>query len=235
MRVSIRREKREAAKAKGRTVHSDSDASDPEASPRGQGAEQDGHDPFFQHDDNVFDDPWFAAVRTAPISCCTARMWGNISTTRVTALVSKRHTCVHCLCPSMNQAHCWGCCVLLSVTSHMQGDDEAMAGEQPAAAATVNGDQKADRARAKKRDAARAAAKEAAAEQERRKADLEMLMMPDAELRDVGETLVIRIRLVADDSGTSTDAFQLTVWQLGGICRRPEGSQRPQRRCQQAA
>ena len=47
---------------------SDSDVSDPEASPRGQGPEQGGgHDPFFQHDDNVFDDPWFAAVRTAAI------------------------------------------------------------------------------------------------------------------------------------------------------------------------
>ena len=59
------REKREAARAMGRRDASDSDdISDPEASPRGAGAEQDGHDPFFQHDDNVFDDPWFSAVRS---------------------------------------------------------------------------------------------------------------------------------------------------------------------------
>jgi hypothetical protein len=49
----------------GRRDASDSDdVSDPEASPRGAGAEQDGHDPFFQQDDDVFDDPWFAAVRS---------------------------------------------------------------------------------------------------------------------------------------------------------------------------
>ena len=60
----VNREKREAAKAKGRTAASDSDdVSDPEASPLAAGAEQDGHDPFFQQDDNVFDDPWFATVR----------------------------------------------------------------------------------------------------------------------------------------------------------------------------
>ena len=69
----------------------------------------------------------------------------------------------------------------------MQNDGEAADREHSAAAAAATGDQKADRAKSKKREAARAAAKEVVAEQERRKAELEMLMMPDAELRTAGE------------------------------------------------
>jgi len=85
---------------------------------------------------------------------------------------------------------------LLSIcVSHVphatQNDGEAADGEHAVAAAAANGDKKADRAKSKKLEAARAATKEAAAEQERRKAELEMLMMPDAELRNAGELLVV--------------------------------------------
>ena len=69
----------------------------------------------------------------------------------------------------------------------VQNDGEAAADVGKNAGKTVSGHLNGEHAKSEKRRAARAAAKEAAAEGERRKADLEMLMMPDAELRSIGE------------------------------------------------
>ena len=69
----------------------------------------------------------------------------------------------------------------------MQNEGEAADGDQVTARAAADSHAKADRAQSRKREAARAAAKEVAVEQQRRKAELEMLMMPDAELRSGGE------------------------------------------------
>ena len=92
--------------------------------------------------------------------------------------------------PSDSEHRVWLFICVSDVSHAAQNDGEPADGEHAATAAAANGDQKADRAKSKKREAARAAAKEAATEHERRKAELEMLMMPDAELRSVGEVSV---------------------------------------------
>ena len=78
----------------------------------------------------------------------------------------------------------------MSVAQHpvdLQDDGDASKADDRAAGAAANGHQAAERAKSEKWQAARAAVKAAAAEEDRRRADLEMLMMPDAELRHAGE------------------------------------------------
>ena len=54
-----------AAKAQGRRhASSDEDDSEDEAGEEGDGGSEGGQDPFFQHEDNPFDDPFFRVSPT---------------------------------------------------------------------------------------------------------------------------------------------------------------------------
>lgn len=58
------REKKLAAKAQGRRhASSDEDESEEEAAEEDEGASAGEEDPFFQHEDNPFDDPFFRVCR----------------------------------------------------------------------------------------------------------------------------------------------------------------------------
>lgn len=64
------REKKLAAKAQGRRhASSDEDDSEDEAGAEaGEGSEGE-QDPFFQHEDNPFDDPFFRVCTASPAPC----------------------------------------------------------------------------------------------------------------------------------------------------------------------
>lgn len=58
-----------ASKALGRRHDSDAeDVSDPEVASEDEEGSGGGQDPFFQHDADVFNDPFFTAVRASPPS-----------------------------------------------------------------------------------------------------------------------------------------------------------------------
>ena len=66
------REKKLAAKAQGRRhASSDEDESEVEAAEEDEGASAGEEDPFFQHEDNPFDDPFFRVCSHAKSNTCT--------------------------------------------------------------------------------------------------------------------------------------------------------------------